>query len=762
MTFLHAAFLAGGLAVAVPIIMHLMMRRQPVRLEFPALRFIKQRESANRRQLRLRHWLLLALRCAIILLLALALARPTIVASGVLGNQEAPVAAALVFDVHPRMQYRANNQTRLEVAQETGAWLLAQLPRDSEVAVVDSRGGSAVFAVDPSAARQRIERLDDRGMSQPLAIAIESAVDLLATSEKDRKELYVFTDLSRATWSAEQMRGLANKLAAQTALGVYLVDVGARNPQNFGLGETRLSGEVISKNAPLNIQCDVLHVGQGGQRGIELVLADPQTGRPEVRGRQTVDLDADSSQRIEFQLRGLSEGVHQGELRLVGEDALAPDDIHWFTVEVRPAWRVLVAAPSHDGRLPEDYALFLAEALAPYAMRVKREAPFDVEVIDVRSLAAKDLAPYGAVCLIDPTPLDPPVWQKLEAFVSAGGGLGVFLGANASPVQSFNHAVAQQLLPGRLVRQFRAGGDVYLAPDNYQHSVLAKFAGLDVAWPQLPVFRHWQLDKLTEGANTVIPFSNNQPALIDRPVGRGRVITLTTPISDPASRTDKRDHVPWNLLPTGDDRFPFYLLANTLARYLVGSDGQHLNYLAGTPAVIRLDAADRQPMYLLGTPRGDQLRVPPGDGGDSIVVSSTDYPGNYTLAAGGGESQIRLGFSVNLPTTVSQLASASETDLEAAFGSVPYRLAHNRDEIDRSVSAGRVGQELFPYIIVLLVLVLAGEQALSNRFYQDYSTAPEQSRAAQLAKSAAKNSLPADGMPTASVATPPPIRVPVK
>ena len=78
---------------------------------------------------------------AVIVLLALALARPSILASGMLGDQEAPVAAALVFDTNPRMQYRQQNQTRLEVAQETAQWLLPQLPAESDVAVVDSRTG---------------------------------------------------------------------------------------------------------------------------------------------------------------------------------------------------------------------------------------------------------------------------------------------------------------------------------------------------------------------------------------------------------------------------------------------------------------------------------------------------------------------------------------------------------------------------------------------------------------------------------------------
>src|SRR4029079_9184180 len=100
---------------------------------------------ANRRQLRLRQLVLLALRCAIICMIAFALARPTIKASGMRCDREAPVAAALVFDTQPHMQYRYRDQTRLEAAQETATWLLSQLPSDSEVAVLDGHASSAIF-----------------------------------------------------------------------------------------------------------------------------------------------------------------------------------------------------------------------------------------------------------------------------------------------------------------------------------------------------------------------------------------------------------------------------------------------------------------------------------------------------------------------------------------------------------------------------------------------------------------------------------------
>ena len=61
MAFLTPALLGGILLIAVPIILHLVMRRQPQKLQFPALQFVRKRQQANQRRLNLRHWLLLAL-----------------------------------------------------------------------------------------------------------------------------------------------------------------------------------------------------------------------------------------------------------------------------------------------------------------------------------------------------------------------------------------------------------------------------------------------------------------------------------------------------------------------------------------------------------------------------------------------------------------------------------------------------------------------------------------------------------------------------
>ncbi|NBU41094.1 MAG: hypothetical protein EBS51_09905, partial [Planctomycetia bacterium] len=116
LSFLTPALLGGAALVAVPIVLHLAMRRRPVPHIFPALRLLQERAVANRRRLRLRHILLLVVRMAALVLLAAALSRPVLKGAGWLADTEAPVAAAFVFDTAPRMALREGNRTRLEQA----------------------------------------------------------------------------------------------------------------------------------------------------------------------------------------------------------------------------------------------------------------------------------------------------------------------------------------------------------------------------------------------------------------------------------------------------------------------------------------------------------------------------------------------------------------------------------------------------------------------------------------------------------------------
>ncbi len=79
--FLRPGLLFGAALAVVPILLHLLMRTKPKKLIFPALRLIQNRRKNNVRRLKLRHLWLLLLRIAVIVLIVLAIARPSLPAA---------------------------------------------------------------------------------------------------------------------------------------------------------------------------------------------------------------------------------------------------------------------------------------------------------------------------------------------------------------------------------------------------------------------------------------------------------------------------------------------------------------------------------------------------------------------------------------------------------------------------------------------------------------------------------------------------------
>ncbi|MDZ4687147.1 MAG: BatA domain-containing protein [Planctomycetaceae bacterium] len=78
MSLLNPALLFGFALVAVPVLLHLLLRAKPKKLMFPALRLLKQRRIQNVRRMRLRQWWLLLLRMGVIGVFVLALCRPSL------------------------------------------------------------------------------------------------------------------------------------------------------------------------------------------------------------------------------------------------------------------------------------------------------------------------------------------------------------------------------------------------------------------------------------------------------------------------------------------------------------------------------------------------------------------------------------------------------------------------------------------------------------------------------------------------------------
>ena len=95
MGFLSPLLLVLGLGIGVPLILHLLRHGERIKVVFPAFQYLHRTEREHARRIRTRQLLLLLLRCAAVLLAALAAARPFLPQGN---DSHRPTAVAIVID----------------------------------------------------------------------------------------------------------------------------------------------------------------------------------------------------------------------------------------------------------------------------------------------------------------------------------------------------------------------------------------------------------------------------------------------------------------------------------------------------------------------------------------------------------------------------------------------------------------------------------------------------------------------------------------
>ncbi len=727
MSFLTPALLAGIGLIGIPIVLHLAMRREPQKLVFPALRLLKKRRQRNETRLRLRRWLLLALRCFILALMALALARPVLLPPGAklasgAGSVTEGLGVAMLIDNGPSMSYFSRNQTRLEVAQETADWLLQRFPSETEVVLADRRrwGGTATDKADSAALR--VERMQTTLATRSLGQMASDALLQLDKLAMTNNEFYLFTDLSQSTWDTDSVRTLKGLLEERPGLSLQLIDVGVSEPNNQSLGWLRLEKETLAVGESARLRVSVESTdNQSSTRVLQLWVSETDSNgksqlvkrdeRPIRFGQSTgtIELVQNESSALkqtemQFTLSGLEEGFHHGVIRIDGTDPLEIDNQRHFCIQVRSAPRLLLVTNEPEG------AVFFREAIAPTLSEPGYVPPYDCKTLSFSELMSEKMKNNQAVVLLDPPPLSNEVWSRLVQYASNGGSVVVALGRNAS-LEEFNSPSAQRLLPASL--KWRSRNATYLRPTDFSHPVLALMSDYaeSIPWSLFPVYQYWETDTIDQGAVALSLYADLQPAIIDQMIGQGRVVMITTPFSDRSG-----SGAPWNLLPTGEDPWPFVLLANGIAEYACGLQETRLNYSAGDLVNVPFPKDLETEGYVLRMPSGDAIRQTRLSNQSSVALGSTDQIGIYQVESGGWEHTA----AINLPENENGSARVDFDQLVSELGAEDrIKLVNDRKSLEGSIQQVRVGRELYAWVIGFVALLFIIEQFVASRFYNN-------------------------------------------
>ena len=808
MSLINASLLFGMGLATLPVILHMIMRSKPKRIEFPALRLLKSRKVSNSRRMQLRHLLLLILRSLLIALLVLAIARPSLPAARyglrwwewliltvtaaasvatyfwftrrtaakqaasvdlkerrgkmrmwcVLGGamaamiavgipwglrvraelasprneatEDVPIAAVFLIDTSVSMNYRQENKTRLEQAREVVREHLGRFPAGSRAAIAGLNiDDDIVFQADLSGAAARLDTLETTtvpdSINRRLKAAIQFQMDDRAqeqerlgtgsNSDNHAREIYVLTDFSKIAWRDPDESGLSDALKAASWLQVYLVDVAVQQPINTSISHLTLSEETSVAGRDLLLTMTVSSTtGAPTVAKVETVLFENGVETP-AGAPQIVKIE-NGSQQVQATLRisGTKPFV-DGILRLTSADPLPEDNVRSFTCGVRAKPNVLLISD----RLEE--SLYLRNAMQPTQLEQQGIKFCECTSVTTAQAEQQTLSNYDVVMLINCQRPAELLWNNLRNFASVGGGVFVVAGSDRIQAGSWMVSSAKELLPGTpLVKvnfNTQAGNFKVVNP---QHPLTREFAQDEAARVELSraaFDRCWALDA-DPTATTLLAFTGpgDRPALMERTIGQGRCLMFTSALDNLRDGGSK-----WNNFVA--DNWSFLMLTDKILQYLTGASSTKRNYVAGETIEIPVPASQRFDQYLLRRPGLRQTRGSMSPEESSALITDATDVGHYRLKPFEARSQFEAAFAVNMRDEESNLEKIRDDQLNGLLAGGNVAIVHEAQELQRAVRMGRLGIEVFPVLMGLVILIFCAEHLMANFFYDEEATA---------------------------------------
>jgi len=662
MGFFTPWFLAGAVAVGLPIWLHLLKRHKTDPKLFPSLMFFEYRETSSVKHRRLDHLLLLALRTLMILLLALLFASPFIRRSAAASDGKKLTVVAV--DRSFSMRYG----DRLARAKNQAMQVLGNLKPGDQAQVIALAGQvQALTQVTNDAAALRaavaaIQPSDSRASFGELARYLRT----LSEGQKMPLEVHLASDLQNSAMPP----GFAD-LRLAPATNLILHPVGGSD-KNWTVQSVVAPRRVFDPKR-VKIQATIAGFGTpAAKRTVTLLL----NGR-ELQSK-SVDVPENGRGQVEFLGLEAPYGFSKGEVRIDSGDALPGDDRYYFSTERTDHRKVLFI---DDGRKR-------GELYFRAALDASGDGGFQMETLRSEVASGATLTNYAFVVLNDLANVPQNLDSSLQHYVNAGGSLLVSLGPGSAVlprVPVLDEAIEKSSYAGREGDRFLTVTDI-----DAGHPALRsveRFTGV----------KFYQAIHVGSAKSRVLAKLNDQtPLVLERTIGEGKVLAFTSTFDNVLN--DLPIHASW---------VPF--VAQT-ALYLGGGGAeQPVNLTVDTYVELRA-----------GDSKGAAAEVSDPDGKRVLSLEEAVKARNFALDR---EGFYEIKTAAGRRSLVAAHADRRESDL-APIPAETLDLWKGTGIIDSAPGGGVAGAAdaadkpwgLWPYILLLLLGVAVAESVVADGF----------------------------------------------
>jgi hypothetical protein len=725
MSFLNPIMLAGLAAVAVPIIIHLINRRKFHKVVWAAMRFLQNAVEQNQRRMRIEDLILLALRCLLLALLALALARPAILsnASDVFGQSK--VTGVIILDNSESMGMSDGTAARFDKARRAAESALDSMPVGSATAVLFASDVVQAAIPEPTfdlnLARRALREAPLTDRATDLFPALQKALDTLKERLAIRREVYLITDGEAAGWRqlAEIQRALER---TKSEIKTHVILVNEHEEKNLGVSELRLASGLAPVNQPLRFEAKVTNYGKNEARNTRVSLS--------IDGEAPVDefnietLTPGATRNVTMFARLRSEGFHSVTAS-IPQDRLPADDRRTVAVRAIREVKVLLVDGDPGNEARDSEVFFLRNALTPIAPEAAADYFIKTTVMAATELSQARFDDFDCVILANVSDFSDATLNDIQSYLRRGGGLMIFPGdrVNAS---FYNGQLFKRtkVLPAELgPARGQADQDekfFTFQEKGYENPIVSIWN--DPASGKLSSARFFKVfDLRLEPATNapagpatglsdagpsqiVLRYQDSAPAIVERSWGLGRVVLFSS-TADTA----------WNDLPVRLAWVP--LLYRTLG-FVVSRQDEGLNIRVGDKFTRRLSPEFLGKEATFFPPRQtatrDLRRVEMVNGWPTLQFDQTDQAGLYDAKI--VEPALSLKFAAQSDSAESSLDELSPAQLNTLKDVANVVTWTPSLSLKGLVERGRTGLEFWLPVLVVCLLLAGVETFLGQWF----------------------------------------------
>ena len=679
MSFLSSKMLLGLLAMIVPVLIHLLQKRRVVNMPFSTLRFLKKVSAKTVRSARVENVLLLALRCSVVGVVALAAARPVLsgLAARFAGGQ-VPRVIALVIDQSYSMSYRVGDKTRLEVAKEMASAVLDHCKPGDSVAIIGATDRARGFIPEPTVeievARKALDSIQITEGASNFAAALRAAQQAVSKRDNGKRQIFVFTDSQPRSWKFEP-EAVMNADWKNSDVALIVTHTDATQGANIALAGVEFSSMFVSPGSVVRGMASVENFSEArAEQLLEVRSGD------DLLAERAVEAEAGQRVSIPFEFQvpsGASGPALAGVVSLSG-DRVTMDDKRYFALSMaQPAKVLCVEAGDGPEKVRPGFFLRKAFAAGTTGATVKTVSPAELDELNVD--------PYSAVFVLGVSALSDRAVVRLGKYLEAGGTVAVFTGDSMS-APAWERV---EWMPAKIREQieFPAG--------RLQSRLLEPQHPLFVSWdaklpfPSLGQRKAFKFEQ-RKGARALVSIGEDIPFLLLGTAGQGRVIILNATAD-----------LAWGNFPVSPVFLPILQEIGRLANVRSGSDKA---VLVGE-AVALPRGLPRDTPFIVRTPSSETIVAAIG----APLVEQAPQAGIYDVK--NQQEELVHRFAVNVDAGEGDLRL---NDPERLADRLPHEDLMGSEMLAQWLATSRGASPLWPLVLVLAVLLFIVETMYSN------------------------------------------------